>query len=171
MNMRGRMLAAIAIAAVAVVGIGQAAGASVTRDVRPVFALPAFTPVAGAQSRLIRLDDAIAFALHTSGLTPEVPATVLLVVFNNPKGCSHGVGGLHCGEADVVPGGPAQPSVVAVTERTPGRRGRLAVRGRLSTDDPDDAVFGPGLTNPSGADIHLVIRQNGAVVQASIHEA
>jgi hypothetical protein len=165
------MLAVTAIAAVAVPGMGQGAGASVTPDVRPVVAVPAFTPVAGAQSTLIRDDDAITFALHTSELTPGVSATLLLVVFNNPKGCSHGVGGLHCGEGDVVPGGPAQPSVVAVTERKPGRRGRLAVRGRLSSDDPDDAVFGPGLTNPSGADIHLVIRQKGAIVQASIHEA
>jgi hypothetical protein len=106
------MLGVTAIAAVAVPGMGQGAGASVTPDVRPVVAVPAFTPVAGAQSTLIRDDDAITFALHTSELTPGVSATLLLVVFNNPKGCTHGVEGCIAGRVTWFRGvPPSRPSL------------------------------------------------------------
>jgi hypothetical protein len=171
MHRRRPLLAAITTAVVAGLALPQVAGASVSRHVSPVFRVPAFTPVPGARSSLVRLDDGIAFALRTSELTPDTTATLLVIIFNNPDGCSHGVRGLHCGEADVVPGGPAQPSVVVVIEREPGPGGRFAAGGHLAAGDADDAVFGPGLTNPTGADIHLVLRQNGAIVQASIHEA
>ena len=171
MNITHRLLAAILTAGVLLLGVPQVAGASTGPDVSPVFALPGFTPVAGAQSSLVRLDASIAFDIHTSELALGSPATLLLVIFNNPAGCSHGVLGLHCGEGDVVPGGPAQASVVVAARRTPGTGGSLGAGGSLAVHDTQDALFGPGLTNPSGADVHLVIRQNGANVQASVHEA
>jgi len=171
MNVSRRLLAATLTAGVLVLGAPQVAGASAARDVSPVFALPGFTPVAGAQSGLVRLDSGVAFDIHTLDLAPGSPATLLLIIFNNPAGCSHGVLGLHCGEGDVVPNGPAQPSVVVGAERTPGTGGSLGAGGSLAVNDVSNALFGPGLTNPSGADVHLVIRQNGANVQASVHEA
>jgi hypothetical protein len=170
MNTRTRLVAAIATAAVLVLALANVAGASVGRNVIPVFAVPAFTPVPGAHSTLVRLDDGIAFAIHTSELTPGTPATLLVVIFNNPGGCSHGVQGLRCGEGDLVPGGPAEPSVVVAAEREPRRSGRFGAAGRIPSDDADDALFGPGLSNPSEADIHLVLQQNGVIVQASPHE-
>jgi|SRR5579859_5733642 len=171
MKITNRLLAGILTAGVLVLVAPQVAGASASRDVRPVFALPGFTPVAGAQSAVVRLDSGVAFDIDTSELAPGSPATLLLVIFNNPAGCSHGVMGLHCGEGDVVPGGLAQPSVVVGAERTPGTAGSLGAGGSLAVNDVSNALFGPGLTNPSGADVHLVIRQNGANVQASVHEA
>jgi hypothetical protein len=61
--------------------------------------------------------------------------------------------------------------VVAVGEKDIGPRGRLALGGHLAANDASQALFGPGLTDPEGADVHLVLSQNGALVQASVHEA
>jgi len=170
MNMRGWLLA-MTTTAVLIGALPEGAAASANRDVSPVFRVPALTPVAGSRSTLVRHDQGITFSLHTSELALGTPTTFLLVIFNNPAGCTHGVGGLRCGEGDVVPGGSAQVSVVMVTERKSGRDGRLGAGGGIGTGDDDDAVFGPGLTNPIGADIHMVVQQHGAIVQASVHES
>lgn len=178
MKLRRILLLAIAGSALPLVALGVAvapgATASASLSTSPVFRIPAFTPVPQAQSVLVRVQDGVSFSLQTSELTTGQaggPATFLVVIFNNPAGCSHGVQGLHCGEGDLVPGGPANPSVVPVTQRDPGADGQFSAGGHIPVNDPGDALFGPGLTNPSGADVHLVIRQNGALVQASVHEA
>ena len=92
------------------------------------------------------------------------------MIFNNPAGCSHGDQVARCHEGDVVPGGLAQASVVTVTTRTIGSSGRFSAHGHLEAGDTEHALFGPGLTNTEGADVHLAISQNGTFVQASVHE-
>lgn len=171
MKVKAQLSVGFAIAVALCLALSQGAAASESASISPVFKVPSFAAVPHAESTLTRRDDGIAFSFHTSELTPGVSATLLLVIFNNPAGCSHGVAGLRCGEGDAVPGGPQQASAVLVTQTTIGCAGRLAGGGRLDAGNASGAVFGPGLTNPGGADVHLVVRQDGAVVQASPHEA
>ena len=169
---RARFMVSLVGAGVLVLAPVGAASASDGHNVSRVVALPSFTGVPHADSTLVRDDDeGIAFSIHTRDLTPVVAATLVLAIFNNPAGCSHGVHGLRCGEGDVVPGGPAQASVVAVTTQAIGDGGQFSAHGHLGTGDTEHALFGPGLTNTEGADVHLVISQNGTLVQASVHEA
>ena len=168
---RARLMVNLVGAGVLVLAPAGAASASDGHNVSPVVVLPSFTDIPHASSTLVReADEGIAFSIHTRELTPGVAATLVLVIFNNPAGCSHGDQVARCHEGDVVPGGPAQASVVTVTTRTIGNNGRLSAHGHLEAGDTEHALFGPGLTNTEGADVHLAISQNGTFVQASIHE-
>jgi len=172
MRCRVRLIMSLVGAAMLLLAVPQAAAASEARSVSPVFWISSFTEVPHAGSTLVRLDDdGIAFSFRTRELAPGLPSTLLLVIFNNPSGCSHGEGAFRCGAGDAVPGGPQQASVVPVAQKDIGRSGRLVVGGHLAANDASQALFGPGLPNPEGADVHLVVRQSGALVQASVHEA
>ena len=169
---RARFSVSLVGAGVLFLALPGAASASDGHNVSPVLVLPSFTDVPHASSTLVRAGaEGIAFSIHTRQLTPGVAATLVLVIFNNPAGCSHGDQVARCHEGDVVPGGPAQASVVTVTTRTIANSGRFSAHGQLEAGDAEHAVFGPGLTNTRGADVHLAISQNGTFVQASVHEA
>ena len=168
---RARFIVSLVGAGVLLLAPAGGASASDGHNVSPVLLLPSFTDIPHASSTLVRDDDeGIAFSIHTRDLTPGAAATLVLVIFNNPAGCSHGDQVARCHEGDVVPGGLAQASVVTVTTRTIGSSGRFSAHGQLEAGDTEHALFGPGLTNTEGADVHLAISQNGTFVQASVHE-
>ncbi len=86
--------------------------------------------------------------------------TVWLVIFNHPENCTHGEAGLRCGPGDLPPFGGSDAAVTSVVfgaGRHVGSSGKATFAGRLAAGDDGHALFGPGLVNPTGADVHLVV--------------
>lgn len=135
------------------------------------------TQVEEAWSQLRTGDEGAHFILHTSDLEPGHTVTVWYVIFNNPTECSHPEGPLRCGPGDLPPFGgddSAETSVVYAAGHQVGTSGPTSFAGSLQTGDTDGSLWGPGLTNPLRADIHLVVRDHGRLAPqqraAGIHD-
>jgi hypothetical protein len=176
-----------------------AAGETTARFVRPgttVVVPDSFSRLVTTEGALG--DGALAF-VHATDLTNGNTYTLRWVVFNNPQFCTgpNPAGG-RCGEADLT-NARAQPSVVTgptqtitggIVEdlsddslflpfspiRTPGSQQSISgkdgvanFRARLDTGDTSQAVFGPGLVNTLGAEIHLQVMEGDRVVETAVH--
>ncbi len=90
-------------------------------------------------------------------------------IFNHPEYCTHGVLGFRCGEGDLE-----EQNVSASVLYADGkviRSGRpISFSGRLMVNDTRGALFGPGLTNPKGADIHFVVHSHGKIIKGLTRE-
>lgn len=119
--------------------------------------------VAGSSSTLVRNSNGVYMTLLTSGLTPGDAVTIWWVIFNNPTACSHGMFGLRCGHGDFS--NPAvHASAMYAAGHVIGSDGVGDYGAGLSVGELTMVVlFGPGLTSPMGADIHLVVHDHGPV--------
>ena len=134
-----------------------------SRDTVDVHVLPSFAVVPGSSSMLVRNDNGVTGTVHTDGLTAGNAYTMWFVVFNNPGAC---VGG--CGPDDL--GRPAvQASVMFGTGHVVGGEGNNFA-GWRGVGDTDGVIAGPGLLDPRGAEIHLVIRDHGPAIPGLIDE-
>jgi hypothetical protein len=121
------------------------------------------TVVAGASAHLTRNSDGIAFTLHTF-LPAGNADTVWWIIFNNPSACSDPAGpGLSCGLGDVDPASLAEVSVLNADGLVVGRGGVANFMGSLAVggSGPGEVLFGDGITNPLGAEIHLLVEDHG----------
>lgn len=134
--------------------------------------------IQGARAILVRGSRWIAFHLHT-----RLPAgdanTVWYVIFNDPSKCSDPAGpGLSCGLGDVDPSSPAQVSVLNADGLVVGQSGVANFTGWLAVggSGPGQVLFGNGITNPLGAEVHLLVEDHGvassdpAILYAQTHE-
>lgn len=122
------------------------------------------SPIAGAWSTLQTSEQGAKMTLQTSELGSGHSVTVWWVIFNEPENCKNPHDGFACGPADLpVFGGDdsALTSVVYAAGHQIGRSGRGTFSGSLATGDTSGALFGPGLVNPTTAEIHLVVRDHG----------
>jgi hypothetical protein len=110
----------------------------------------------GAESTLVRTPNGISVSLQTSGLPAGHAVTMWALIFNDPNAC--GTGGCHEMNGDLnVPA--VQGSVYRVTGHVVGASGSFA--GVVPVGDAANAVRGPGLLDPYGAEIHLIVRDHG----------
>ncbi len=126
----------------------------------PVYRFADGSTVPRARSALATNDDGARWRLTTSSLPSDHTVTVWLVIFNHPENCTHGEAVLRCGPGDLPPFGGSDAAVTSVVfgaGRHVGSSGRATFAGRLPAGDDDQALFGPGLVNPTGADIHLLV--------------
>ena len=110
-------------------------------------------------SSLVRDLEGIAMSFDTSDL-PVGAFTVWWVIFNEPSNCVNN----DCGAADTVLGGPAEASVLWATAGIvgPDRRGHASARLKVGLENAPGYVHrGPGLTNPMGAEVHIIIKYHG----------
>lgn len=132
-------------------------------------------PIAGATSSYVAYEEGISATLDTSGLMPGHAVTLWWVVFNHPELCSHGEGGLRCGEGDLLlfGGDPAiEGTVLHAAGHVIGPDGKGTFGAYLAPADTSRVVGeGPGLTNPLGADVHLVVRDHGPVQPGLLADA
>ncbi len=159
-------LVLLAAALLVAAPVTLASGAA--RETRPVQMFVDGSTVAGAWSTLDRNASGISMTLHTSGLPAGDAATVWWVVFNEPQNCTHGGAGLRCGPGDLPPfggDGSAETSVLYAAGHVIGGNGTANYGGHLAIGDTSGAAFGNGLTNPLGADVHLVVRDHGPVIR------
>jgi hypothetical protein len=129
-------------------------------------------PINGSNSKLIRTDFGLAMTLRTLELEPGHAYTIWWVVFNRPEACSGGptegplVGMFECGETDL--GNPDVELTLAVASgNVAGASGRGNFGSFLRVGDARDVIgqgaplFSGPLTNPRGAEVHLVVRDHG----------
>jgi hypothetical protein len=144
----------------AVVGAAPSMAAGLESGTSTVFAIgPGHTFIAdvpGSTSTFVRTPDGIGVNLQTSGLPAGHAVTMWALIFNDPNSC--GVGGCHESKGDLnIPG--VQGSVYRVAGHVVGDTGTFA--GQVPVGDAENAVRGPGLLDPYGAEIHLIVRDHG----------
>jgi hypothetical protein len=127
------------------------------------------TVVPGSWSRVKVNDNGVFMTLKTTGLTPGDAVTIWWVVFNHPENCSHGILGLRCGEGDLM-----TPSVEAAVGYAAGHvigsSGMAFFGDHLSVGNSTGFILGNGLTNPHGADFHLIVHDHGPAIPGRIHD-
>lgn len=108
----------------------------------------------------------------TSGLPPGHVVLLLWAAFNHPETCTVGnpVTGVQCGPGDLA--NPATGASVQLwTSAVVGPDGTFkATGGLLALSDVSNCFSAPappcrgGLTNPTGAEVHLVLRDKGPLI-------
>jgi hypothetical protein len=124
--------------------------------------------IEGSSSTLVRTDNGVSMTVRTSELDAGT-YTIWWVIFNNPSQCSDGV----CGEDDVLPppgNTNAGVSVVFATGNVVGGSGKGNFGAALRVGDASGALFGPGLTDPWGAEIHLIVRYHGPIIPGMVDD-
>ena len=164
-----RICATGLVLAAALGSTSTAIAGSVQRSTSPVRLFSDGSAVPGAWSTLLTSSSGASFQLHTNGLPAGDEVTIWWVIFNHPENCSHGALGLRCGEGDLSE--PAvDASVVYGAGHVIGGSGMGTFGGWIGVGDTDGALFGPGLTNPLGADIHFVVHDHGRLSPQQIAE-
>ena len=118
--------------------------------------------VDGGQAWLRTNDNEVQLRLKTAELEPNTAVTIWWVIFNNPEQCA-GYPDTECGLADLE-----NPEVAAeityATGAVVGRNGRARFAAKLATGHTAQEWFGNGLTNPTGAEIHVIVHSHGPVI-------
>jgi hypothetical protein len=142
------------------------------RDTKPVFWIGG-SIIPGSSSLLIRNDGGVTAAFHTSGLTAGNAYTMWFVVFNNRSAClgpaPPQAPGAKCGFGDLGRAG-VNSSIMYAAGHVVGDGDADNLAGRRGVGDTDGVIAGPGLLNPRGAEIHLVVRNHGPAIPGLIKE-
>lgn len=162
-----------AIAVLAGAGLAQAAPAH--KSYGFVVSAADGTEIPGAWTAITRTDSGYTFQLHTSGLPAGHAVTDWQVVFNNAAACAVP---FECSEADSE--NPATASSVFYgTGRVIGPDGTGNYGGHVAIGRTDrqgnlpqeqQLLFGPGLTNPRGAEIIQVMHDHGPAIPGLLDE-
>jgi hypothetical protein len=177
-----------AIAALlAVGGLAWASAEPLDQETAGVLTFADGEPVDGATARLTRDDDTLATRTDTRDLDHRHVMTLWWVIFNHPEHCAHGEGDMSCGEGDLFdgPDGPTgvEPSCIYADGSLVGGNGHARFADRLVVDEVRDSCIDffvglvpdldgedYGLTNPEGAEVHLVVRSHGPRIPGEVAE-
>jgi len=116
--------------------------------------------VSGATSTFERTNEGIDFVLNTSGLPAGHVVIVKALIFNQPGNCTHGASGRRCGADDIGAAG-VDGSIMFAKGFVLRQTGAVNLSGHIAASDKTHALVGDGLTNPHGADVHLVVVDHG----------
>lgn len=147
------LIAGLALAAPAFGG-GSEVGTSPVFAIGPGHVFVDWIP--GASSTLVRTRHGIGIFLQTSMLPAGHAFTMWALIFNDPSAC--GAGG--CDEAR---GDLRNPDVLGSVQRVAGHvvEAESSFAGHLALEEATSTAFGPGLLDPFGAEIHLIVRDHG----------
>ena len=160
----GLLAGGVAIYSSAVSGVSAAEGGSPVFDFQDHGGVIVMNPKTRGTSDLVRSVDGISINIDTSDL-PVGAYTTWWIIFNDPSGCSDGA----CGENDVLPPPGTTAAKVSVLWATggivgPDRMGHFSASLGVGADAaPGQLLFGDGLTNPMGAEVHMAVRYHGPV--------
>lgn len=115
----------------------------------------------GATAGLTRNSNGLSATLSTRLPVGGNAMTLWWIIFNNPAGCTGGCGPDEIG-AFVASGGTANPSELSVLNadgRVVPSSGRTTFSARLNvgSDGPGEVLIPGGVTNPRGAEVHLLV--------------
>ncbi len=125
-------------------------------------------PRARDKSVLVRNDDGIAIEIRTSNLD-DAAYTVWWVIFNSPEYCAE----LPCTADDLPANGGderVEASAIYADGALVGRGGRGRFFAGLAVGEMKDALYGPGLVDPRGAEVHVLVRSHGSKIPEVLHE-
>lgn len=151
---------ALAAAAPAVAG-GSEIGTSPVFSIGPGHTFIDFVP--GATSTLVRTSNGISVSLQTSALPAGHAVTVWALIFNNPSACGPGGCDETRGDLGIA---AVQGSVQRVTGHVVDVADSFA--GHLGIGEASQTAFGPGLLDPYGAQINLIVRDHGVAASGEL---
>lgn len=165
--MKSRITSIAAAMLIAATAAGTTLAAGSETGTSPVFTIgPGHTfieYVPGATSTLVRTSKGISVSLDTSGLPAAHAVTVWALIFNNPSAC----GADGCQEMTGDLGIPeVQGSVFRVTGHVVDESDSFG--GFVPVGDAAEAFVGPGLLDPYGAEIHLIVRDHGVAASGDL---
>jgi hypothetical protein len=151
-----------------------ARGSSADHSDSPVFTIPSpeSPPAVVGSSHLVRTDSGVSLTLQTSGLVPDHAVTLWLIAANNPEECEAGIPGLsQCGPQDHAEG-RGDISVHNVAGRIVGGKGTAQYGAHQRVGDTSNVLFHgePGLLDPRGAEILLVLKTHGPKIPGLTNE-
>ena len=152
------------------VGVVAASGPSASSPVRWLSDL---SEVPGSSASLVSNPNGATTTFHTSEL-PEGTYTTWWIIWNNPDACENpnSILGTQCTLADGKINDTGF-SVVFGTGHVVGSNGVGNFGSHLTKDDLTNVRRGEGLTNPMGAEIHILVRYHGeldpTIVAEEIH--
>jgi hypothetical protein len=168
MRTRGRMLAALILAAVTATITATAAIATpADRSTQPVvWTWDTSTPI--GDSTLVRTDAGLSGTFQSDGIPAGQAVTLWFIVFNNPSECADDP----CSIVDLIFNPDAEGDFLVGGGHVIGGSERANLGGSLQVGDtsgsgfaeigmPDRAI---GLTNPRGAEVHLALHSHGPAV-------
>jgi hypothetical protein len=151
----------LTITALAVV-LPATAGAATSSSESPMNVFDTIQKIPGAFSVLYRNDTGAAMRIDTRDL-PSGTYTVWWIIWNDPGVCS----AVPCGLGDLFkPGndlGFATGGIVA------SANGKFTPAAGLTVGDLKNMLLGVGLTDPHGAEIHLVVQWHGPIDPEVVH--
>lgn len=124
-------------------------------------------PVAGdtvgeAWAKLTTDENGADLLLNTADLTPGDAVTIWWVIFNNPEECAAFPQGT-CGLVDL-----GDPDVAAEITYATGdvinNNGKAHFSAQLGVGHTSQEWFGNGLIDPTGAEVHVIVRSHGQVI-------
>ena len=117
--------------------------------------------IENASALLITDDEGASMSVRTSLLTPGHAYTAWWAIVNNPEACE-----VHpCGGSDFFSNTDVVKADVGYADGlVADARGTGNFAAYLPVGDLTDHWFGNGLTNPRGAEIHIVIHDHGPVI-------
>lgn len=120
--------------------------------------------VEGAQAQLVTNEAGATMQIQTAELIPGDAVTVWWVIFNNPSACA-GYPDEACTLGDLLGNTAAVGGEVTYAAgHVIGESGMGNFAGHLSVGHTSQEWFGTGFTNPTGAEIHLVVHTHGQVI-------
>lgn len=119
-------------------------------------------------SKLVRTDTGISANFQVEDMPPGHAITLWFVIFNNPAACAGPV----CGPADLLLDDAAEADFLFAGGNIVGNSGRAGFAGHLNVGDDSRSAFyeigmperALGLTNPRGAEVHLLLHTHGPAV-------
>jgi hypothetical protein len=148
---RGAVLLAVALTVLLAV---PAQAAPPDRSSGPMYVFGDEAEIDSTNSTLNRRDNGVSMNIRTRDLDPGHTYTVWWVIFNNPDACVGACSG------DDLENDEAGPAMGYAAGNVVGNSGRSGFGSSLKVDDGTGFAFGM-LTNPRGAEIHLVVRDHG----------
>ena len=118
--------------------------------------------IEGATAHIMTSEEGAIVQMHAVDLEPGNVYTAWWVIANNPEACEASP----CSAGDLV-GNPdgVQTEVTLADSLIVGDSGEARFSSFLPAGDAaDDPWFGNGFTNPTGAEIHLVINRHGPLI-------
>lgn len=165
---RGRMLAALILAAVTATITATAAFATPAgRSTHPVvWTWDPTTPI--GDSTLVRTDAGLSATFHSSGIPAGQAVTLWFIVFNNSSACASDP----CSIVDLIFNPSAQGDFLVGGGHVIGGSEHANMGGAVQVGDISGSGFfeiglpgrAIGLTNPRGAEVHLALHSHGPAV-------
>ena len=154
--------------------VSAASSQAASRSIAPLFVFPSGPELPGTTA-LTRTDSGISMTVHATDLVANNAYTVWFVIFNDPELCA----GPACGVPDVF-ANRGTPSLRLAAGHVVGGSGIGDFGGHLSagntggpacSSDPATlGICGPGLLDPRGAVVHLVVRSHGPAIPDLVSE-
>lgn len=119
--------------------------------------------VEGAEAILYTTEEGAAMSFHTDGLEENHVHSAWFVIVNNPSACANSpcTGGDVMTNSDAIEAEVVQADSILVSSDASMQFSGFVAPGTIESDN---VWFGNGFTNPTGAEIHVVINDHGSLV-------